>query len=87
MSSGRGPSLAERSARTLSVKQEGPGAARHCWVVDPAEATGRWPGLVVEWRRAPDGGRWQARTLYVVTAEDRRVLIEDWVDAAQLIEA
>ena len=30
---------------------------RHCWVRGLAEAPGRWPGLLVEWRRAPGTAR------------------------------
>src|SRR4051794_41972110 len=35
------------------------GEGRHCWVRNPPEAEGVWPGLLVEWRQR--GGSWQGR--------------------------
>src|SRR3954470_8033186 len=47
--------------------------ARHCWLTDAPDLPGRWPGLVVEWRR--QAGRWQGRVLVVVLeGEDTRVI-------------
>jgi hypothetical protein len=46
---------------------------RHCWLTDAPGLPGRWPGLVVEWRR--HGGRWQGRVLVVVLeGQDTRVI-------------
>ena len=56
---------------------------RHCWVVDPPEAPGRWPGLLAEWRRAPDG-LWEGRVVYAVAARDRCVLVEAWLGMHRL---
>ena len=39
-------------------------AARHCWVIDPPVAPGRWPGIVLEWRQRE--GRWEGRVVVVV---------------------
>ena len=47
---------------------------RHCWITDaPGLPAGRWPGVVVEWRRL--GARWQGRALVVVPeGRDGRVI-------------
>ena len=47
--------------------------ARHCWLTDAPGLPGRWPGLVVEWRR--HAGRWQGRVLVVILeGQDTRVI-------------
>ena len=97
MSSGRGRSLAERSALSgigtgarPATSEAGAGSARphaqHCWVEDHPSSPGRWPGLLAEWRR---GGRhgWQGRVVWAVEDEGRSVLLEAWVDAAHLAVA
>jgi hypothetical protein len=97
MSSGRGRTLAERSAASgigtgarPAAEQGGATAARphaqHCWVEDHPGSPGRWPGLLVEWRR---GGRhgWQGRVVWAVEDDGRSVLLEAWVDAAHLAVA
>ncbi len=58
------------------------GRARHCWVRDPPDAPGRWPGLLVEWRHREGG--WQGRVAYTVTGDNGPVLLEAWLPAAQL---
>jgi hypothetical protein len=85
------PSLGERAARSGVA---GPGepepaaggrrteAGRHCWVTDPPEWPGTWPGLLVEWRQRH--GAWQGRVTYAVTGSDGPVLIENWLPAARL---
>ena len=60
--------------------------ARHCWVVDPPEAPGRWPGLLAEWRRAPDG-LWEGRVVYAVLTAGRCVLVEGWLGMHRLEQA
>jgi hypothetical protein len=55
---------------------------RHCWVRDPPEAAGTWPGLLVEWRRR-DGG-WQGRVAYTVTGPHGPALVEAWLPAVRL---
>ena len=58
------------------------GEGRHCWVRDPPEFPGTWPGLLVEWRQRH--GAWQGRVTYAVTGPDGPALIENWLPAARL---
>ena len=58
------------------------GEGRHCWVRDPPEAAGIWPGLLVEWRQR--GGSWQGRVAYTVTGPHGPALVESWLPAARL---
>ncbi|MGY2128204.1 hypothetical protein [Blastococcus sp. SYSU DS0617] len=58
------------------------GEGRHCWVHDPPDAPGTWPGLLVEWRQRHGG--WQGRVTYAVTGPDGPALIETWLPAARL---
>lgn len=77
-----GPTLAERAARSRPAGSP----AKHCWVINPPEGSGSWPGLVLEWRKQ-DGtsSGWAGRAVYAVTpAGGDTVLIEAWLDAAQL---
>ena len=92
MTPGRGGrSLGERAAAS-GVRSDVPEAAdarrpthaagdggegRHCWVRDPPEATGTWPGLLVEWRQR--GGAWQGRVAYTVTGPHGPALVEAWL--------
>ena len=77
MTPGRGGrSLGERAAASGVPVPEAPdhspsyaaagdgGEGRHCWVRDPPEATGIWPGLLVEWRQRGGSGRagWPTRS-------------------------
>ena len=56
---------------------------RHCWVQGPAEDPGPFPGLLLTWRRGPDG--WLGRVAYVLLDEHARpVLIDTWVPASAL---
>lgn len=89
---GSGPTGADGTAsgRTGADGTSGEGRAgsrdvsgRHCWVVDPPEAPGRWPGLLAEWRRAPDG-LWEGRVVYAVAVRDRCVLVEGWLGVHRL---
>lgn len=94
---GSGRSLAERAALSSAVPDAsqpppGPpgggatpgrgGEGRHCWVHDPPDAPGTWPGLLVEWRQRH--GAWQGRVTYAVTGPDGPALIETWLPAARL---
>jgi hypothetical protein len=96
MTPGRGGrSLGERAAAS-GVRTEVPPAAaepayaaagdggegRHCWVRDPPEFPGTWPGLLVEWRQR--GGSWQGRVAYTVTGTHGPTLVESWLPAARL---
>jgi hypothetical protein len=56
---------------------------RHCWVADAADGRGtKRPGLLVEWRRASDDGRWQGRVVYAAALRPGRwALVEEWLPA------
>jgi hypothetical protein len=58
------------------------GEGRHCWVRDPPDCPGTWPGLLVEWRQR--GGSWQGRVAYTVTGPHGPALVEAWLPAARL---
>jgi hypothetical protein len=58
------------------------GEGRHCWVRDPPDTPGIWPGLLVEWRQR--GGAWQGRVAYTVTGPHGPVLVEAWLPASRL---
>jgi len=58
------------------------GEGRHCWVHDPPDSPGIWPGLLVEWRQRGDG--WQGRVAYTVTGPHGPALVETWLPAARL---
>ena len=81
------PSLGERAADSgiapdpLETRPRAH-AGRHCWVVDPPEWPGTWPGLLVEWRQAPAG--WQGRVTYTVGGPHGPVLVEGWLPADRL---
>lgn len=55
---------------------------RHCWVHDPPDAAGTWPGLLVEWRQRE--GAWEGRVVYTVPGAGGSVLVESWVPARRL---
>lgn len=57
-------------------------AGRHCWVRDPPEWPGTWPGLLVEWRQGAGG--WQGRVAYTVAGPHGPVLVEGWLPAEAL---
>ena len=58
------------------------GEGRHCWVRDPPDTPGIWPGLLVEWRQRD--GAWQGRVAYTVTGPHGPALVEAWLPAARL---
>jgi hypothetical protein len=58
------------------------GEGRHCWVHDPPDSPGIWPGLLVEWRQRGEG--WQGRVAYTVTGPHGPALVETWLPAARL---
>jgi hypothetical protein len=95
MNQGRhGGSLADRAARSgvpaapppgppaPGRRPAGNGHGRHCWVLDPPDAPGTWPGLLVEWRQREGG--WHGRVAYTVIGEHGPVLVEAWLPADQL---
>ena len=75
-----GISMAQRVGIEQSPHQT---PARHCWVVDPADRSGRLrPGLLVDWHHT-DADEWVARVVYA--AEMRRsewATVEEWLPAA-----
>ena len=89
-----GRSLSERAANSGVRPSEPPPAAlpgrpgpdpvegRHCWVRDPPQAPGTWPGLLVEWRRR--GETWQGRVAFTVAGTDGPSLVEAWLPADRL---
>ncbi len=85
---GSRPSLGERAAdsgvpgasRATGAQAPAPRpGGRHCWVHDPPEWPGTWPGLLVEWRQRPDG--WHGRVTYTVGGPHGPVLVEAWLPA------
>jgi hypothetical protein len=58
------------------------GGGRHCWVRDPPDTPGIWPGLLIEWRQR--GGGWQGRVAYTVAGPHGPALVEAWLPAARL---
>jgi hypothetical protein len=58
------------------------GEGRHCWVRNPPDSPGIWPGLLVEWRQRD--GAWQGRVAYTVTGPHGPALVEAWLPAARL---
>jgi hypothetical protein len=69
------------STRAYAAAGDG-GEGRHCWVRDPPDCPGTWPGLLVEWRQR--GGSWQGRVAYTVTGPHGPALVEAWLPAARL---
>jgi hypothetical protein len=69
-------------AQDRPVRREPQRPGRHCWVRDPPEWPGTWPGLLVEWRQRPDG--WHGRVAYTVTGPHGPVLVETWLPADRL---
>ena len=85
------PPAGPAPSRTAAAPHERPGdyaaagdggEGRHCWVRDPPEFPGTWPGLLVEWRQR--GGSWQGRVAYTVPGPHGPALVETWLPAARL---
>jgi hypothetical protein len=74
------PPAAPAAGRSHAAGDGGEG--RHCWVRDPPEFPGTWPGLLIEWRQR--SGAWQGRVAYTVTGPHGPVLVEAWLPAARL---
>jgi hypothetical protein len=68
--------------RTLHAAAGDGGEGRHCWVRNPLDAPGIWPGLLIEWRQR--GGDWQGRVAYTVAGPHGPALVEAWLPAARL---
>jgi hypothetical protein len=72
---------AERASGEYPAAGDG-GEGRHCWVRDPPDSPGVWPGLLVEWRQRD--GAWQGRVAYTVAGPHGPALVEAWLPAARL---
>jgi hypothetical protein len=80
-----GPPAEARPEATVPVPPpgiSGHGDARHCWVLGLPEAPGRWPGLLVEWRRGAQG--WEGRVVLALPGSAGVVLVERWLDPVHL---
>ena len=55
---------------------------RHCWVLNPPSAPGRWPGLVVEWRSV--AGHWEGRVVVVIGRGRDAAVLDVWMREEQL---
>ncbi|MGY1616378.1 hypothetical protein ACI797_06485 [Geodermatophilus sp. SYSU D00691] len=91
MNRGAGRSLGERAAESgvrpdlpapPSARPRQDAEGRHCWVRDPPEFPGTWPGLLVEWRQRD--GVWQGRVAFTVTGPHGAALVEAWLPASRL---
>jgi hypothetical protein len=78
---GVGAPAASRDPGSYAAAGDG-GEGRHCWVRDPPDAPGTWPGLLIEWRQR--AGTWQGRVAYTVTGPHGPALVEAWLPAARL---
>ena len=90
MRSGRGLTLAERSALSGVVPDGALGRVRrrHCWVHTAGPDEGPWPGLVLDWQRTDAG--WRGYVVYLRDAPGgaaAAVAVQEWVDAARLAPA
>lgn len=86
---GKGLPLHARN-RAGPVSQEGPAPAcpvKHCWVTAPVDGGSRRPGLLLEWRRTPEG-RWEGRVCYAAELRPGRwATVEEWLDSELLSTA
>ena len=86
LSPGRGRSMRDRvrvSRPAGSDAEPLPATARrqgptHCWVQDPPEAVGRWPGLLLGWSRSPTG-EWRGQVAYAFLWGSEVVLVQAWL--------
>ncbi len=86
-----GPTLAERSGvdpapggEPAAAEPLRPAAVHHCWVDDAPGHPGRYPGLLLEWRR--DQQRWLGLVAYVMPdlLADRVRLVQRWLPGVYL---
>ena len=73
---------ADQRPRLHDPPEETSGAtlSRHVWLIDAPGQPGRWPGLLVEWRRASDSS-WMGRVIYALPEADRsgNRVVERWL--------
>ena len=80
MTSRQGPTLAERALRPEPESRAS--NVRHCWVQNAPGHPGRYPGLVIEWRRSAE---WEAFVAYLMAEQDgRHRLVQRWLPAGCL---
>jgi len=53
------------------------GRPRHCWVVDAPDVPGRWPGVLLGWKRDQDG--WLGRVILGAEGRHGMVSMTLWV--------
>ncbi|MDX6258251.1 MAG: hypothetical protein QOJ11_4585 [Frankiales bacterium] len=76
--------LAQRSELSQVPGPAGPATtARHCWVSGLPDHPGRWPGLLLEWRKVTPSV-WQGRVVYAFHDGRQTVLIEAWLSGTCL---
>lgn len=76
------PGRAPKARRATPPPDASP-IGQHCWVIDPARPERPQAGLLVDWRRAPDGW-WGRVVLASSTTEGRRTVTDTWMPAARL---
>src|SRR5664280_381909 len=81
------PALPGGQAPVRVPAQAVAGAARHCFVINPAGHPGKWPGLLVEWRRPSSTNAWLGRVMYAVQADGQTQLAEAWLGQEHLAQA
>ena len=71
-------------AASAPVSGPPPCPVKHCWVVAPVDGAGRRPGLLLEWRKTPEG-RWEGRVSYAAELRPGRwATVEEWL-ASELL--
>lgn len=73
---------AEQIDEPAAARPVEPARRRHCWVRAAGDQV-EIPGLVLDWRREPDG-TWMAFTQYVVESSHGSRAILEWLPADRL---
>ena len=64
-----------------------PCPVKHCWVKAPIDGGASRPGLLLEWRRTPEG-RWEGRVAYAAELRPGRwATVEEWLGSELLSTA
>lgn len=76
-----GPSLSERIDTRRDANQIT--AGRHCWVDEPLDRPGRFPGLLLQWRHDDNG--WAGLVAYLLPdVDEQTLLVQRWLPAGHL---